>query len=161
MSMESLFRALRQLLQDNILDPRTGEKPSTRKWIQPDYPRLDATFPRISIHQADLDQSELAIGRRIDDTSKGDRLSIFFEINIWVKIGELFTIGSDKKGGNELREYLGDQVIDAISKNKETFCSQNTLDDMIITTARSLPFDPDTRLYQKSVLLEMILSRKL
>jgi len=152
--LQELIKAIRQLLINNVKDPRTDSVPSSRKWIQPDYPRIDATYPRISILHSGTDRREAGIGEN------KAVYEITLDIDVWVRIGESFTITEDSTqrdiSGNELREWLSDQIITTIEKNRSSFCSSYNCLDLYITGIRSLPFDPETRLLRKTISLLII-----
>jgi len=150
-----MFKNLKTLLHENILDPRTGSKSSTRSWIYPDYPRVDATFPRISIIQTGVDSRELSLG------DKGRIFTVTFDIDTWNKMGESFTfidpdLGQITAGGNELREYLGDQIVKTLISKRGEFCSSHGYLDLLILNVSNAPLDPETRLFRKTITIQIL-----
>lgn len=68
MDIEELNRILIDFLRDNIPHP---DGSGNKKWIYVDYPRPDATFPRISITQVSHAQSPAGIGE-LGYSTKGE-----------------------------------------------------------------------------------------
>ncbi|MBE8539414.1 hypothetical protein [Geoglobus acetivorans] len=101
------------LLRNNIPDPNTARANAGKNWIYPDFPHEKATMPRISV---------VYIGHSEPDfygVNGGTALlyPLRYEISVWVRRGETFTVGNEELGGGALLDYLADQVINVIESN--------------------------------------------
>jgi len=142
--LEEVYDRLLGFLRTNIDNPVTPGK----KWIYPDYPRVDASFPRIAILHMGTYRTEIGVG------GKGDRHTHLFEISVWVDTKSEATIDTEKYKGNKLREYIGDKVIKTLIDKRKDLRVYNIL-DIYLREARNLPYDPDTRLWRKNIIIEV------
>lgn len=149
MLLEEVYEAVRDLLRAFITDPiaRDGH------WIFPDYPREDATMPRISVYHTGTARTEIGMG------DQGSRFIVTFEIGIWTNSRTTAIIKldskSDKKKGSELREYLGDLVMDTFIEKRQYLMDTYGFVDARVVGTTIVPYDPSTDLYNKRILVEL------
>lgn len=100
-----------------IMDsPVTGSVDITysygKTWIYPEFPRLkDVTLPRVSV---------IRIGPSEDDRYIGESNIIYsqtFQTDVWVDRSTECTINGVNYSGASLRDYIGDQILDAVRGN--------------------------------------------
>jgi len=134
-------------LRNNVPNPH-----GTGNWIYVDYPRLDATFPRISLTQTGGELRPIAIGEKMVSNNKYGKLaSILFDIDIWVKINDRAIFDSQTYVGTKLRDFLASKVIEALEKGKETLKSNYGILDIEILGTYSQPLDEENQLHRKTI----------
>lgn len=153
MKIEALERLLISTLRTQLATIRTQVQAPT-KWIFIDYPRLDATMPRISLTQTGSPQRPAAIGGYMGHS--GGTMAVYeetdFDIDIWVHRKNKTTGLTPKRGGTSLREYLADQVIDVILKQRASLVQSNEdIIDIEKTGENPHPYDEDHEIFQKTV----------
>ena len=101
------------LLRNNITDPNTARANAGKNWIYPDFPHEKATMPRISIVYVGHSEAEFY------GVNGGMALvyPLRYEISVWVRRGEAYTVNNEELGGGALLDYLADQVINVIESN--------------------------------------------
>lgn len=160
MKIEALERLLVQTLRTELssLKANIGQ---TKEFIYIDYPRLDAKMPRISLSLTGSIQRPAAIGANVDLT--GGTLAVYeeatFEIGIFVHRTNATTNLSPKRKGTSLRDYLGDQVVDVLLKQRKVLFSQGILDIEKIGET-SFPFDEETELFVKTITFRVLFQRE-
>jgi len=115
-------------LRNNISDPANRGSP----FIYPDFPRVDATMPRISI---------TAVGGDISGAGLNHEFGIFnlrLQIDVWCSIHGSYTISNIKYGNTKLRDYLAGMVTKVLWKNRSNLGTYNILDVAPIIPFRSL-----------------------
>lgn len=91
-----------------------------KTFIYPGFPHDNFTSPRISISQLDTVGTKAGIGDRLTPSQKGFLPSGKYEFNIWIqKDAKAFEIDNEYYSGGKLLDYLAEQVMDAILKNKD------------------------------------------
>lgn len=105
--LESLVR----LLRDNIADPDQDRANAGKNFIFPGWVREDAKMPRISIISVGTTEQE----RTLEGYSL---FAMQYQIDVWVDTKRSFTINNEKYSGAKLRDYLADQVIKVLRKNR-------------------------------------------
>jgi len=142
--LEEVYTRLLDFLRANVDNPVTPGK----KWVYPDYPRLDATFPRVAISHIGSYRTEIGVG------GKGDRHRHTFEISVWVDTKSEAIIDDTIYKGNRLREYIGDRIIKTIIDKRKDLRQYNII-DIYFREARNLPYDPETRIWRKNIIIEV------
>lgn len=149
MKIEDLERTLIGVLRtgtSGTIAPYIGQ---TGEFIYVDYPRLDATMPRISLTLASSAQSPAGIGANVALSSTlGVWEATSFDIDIWVHRSN--KTSSPVKGGTSLRDYLGDTIVDILLGAKNTLRSYGIVD--IEKTGETVsPYDEDNELFRKTI----------
>lgn len=145
MKLVDLTDTVVEYLRGTIPNPHT-----TGNWIYSDYPRVDATFPRISLTQAGGALTEIGIGECTEAGKHGHLASVDFDIDIWVKVEDRATISGTIYVGTKLREKYTDLIVDALERNKEDFKDDGIL-DVEILSINSVPLDEDNMLHRKTI----------
>ena len=165
MKISDLNDIIVTFLRTYITHPDPHHDP-TDNWIYMDYPRLDATFPRISVTLTSGSGEPAGIGDVVSPTTKqGQYHPITYDIDIWVKKGNVYeiTIGGVKvkKGGSALRDYLADQVIKNIFYYKGSyFRDQKNVIDATLDAMASAPYNEDAELFQKTLTFTFTILRE-
>ena len=120
-------------------------------WIYSDYPRYDATFPRISVTQNTGSLVDIAIGEALDEGQTGQLAVIEYDIDVWVKVDDRMTVGVSTYVGTKVREYLADQVIVKMCGAKAYFKAQYGVLDIEITSINTVPLDEDNMIHRKTI----------
>jgi len=144
-------------LNSLIVDDLRGTLPnphSPSNWIYLDYPRLDATFPRISVTQISASISELGIGENIGQTT-GRLVSIDYDIDIWVKIADRFIINGTTYVGTALRDKYTDLVLEALEALKPQWKTEDDIVDVEITNIATEALDEENELHRKTVTIRV------
>lgn len=152
MKIEELNRALVDFLRTYVLYP-DGTK--NKKWIYVDYPRPDATFPRISISQVGHSTSPAGIGELGKNDEKGEWQDTSFDIDIWVKKGNNYDINGSIKAGTSLRDYLGDKVIQALMDGKQNLLTNQEIHDLKITGTMTVPYMDTNELFRRTITIRI------
>lgn len=160
MNLESLNGTIVVMLRE-LKNLSTGNPGTQDVWCYMDYPREDVSVPRISVTQSGGGMSPLAIGERIPNNTYGTQQETMYDIDIWVKQGTSLTLPSGvpdsglKKGGTQLRDYIGDLVISKILDKKRTICV-NDLVDIEISSIMTQPFVDDFEWLRKTITIRVI-----
>lgn len=120
-------------------------------WIYPQFPRLDASFPRISFEIVGLSEKRLAIGELFEAPSTKKRCfdaSIY--LDIWVKRGDIFEVEGKKYSGMSLVDYLGNQVLSAFQKEK--LLRSWNISDWKLSGIRDWGYDEENELFRKTLI---------
>jgi len=145
--LEKIYQGLIQFLREKVHDPiERGAN-----WIFPDYPREDATMPRISVLQTGATRTDIQIG------GGGWRFVHVFEIGIWTNSRAEMTYQGIKYKGSRLREWLADQVLDAFVSYKSQAISMidGSVRDIIVSSTRTSPYIPTMDVYGKTLTVEV------
>ena len=151
MNIESLNRALVDFLRDQL--PTYSGTFDWSKKIFMDYPRPDATFPRISVTQAAHYTTHAAIGEQ-GPQGKGEYQYTTYEIDIWVQKGNAFQLDSGsapKHAGTSLRDRLGDDVIQILMNGKKYLREHYNIYDLEITSAVTIPYMDAYEIFRRSI----------
>ena len=108
-----LTQSIISLLRSNLTDPNSDRAAAGKNWIYPDFPREDATMPRVSVVLRGQGEAEYY-------GVNGGTVLVYpvrYEISVWVRFKETYTIGSEKYGEGKLIDYLCDQIINVIENN--------------------------------------------
>jgi len=124
-------------------------------WIYPDYPREDATMPRISVFYVGGFESRRGIGEQFDATTKKRMFVASHQIDIWIKKGDVWKVDGTKISGGKLLDVIADDVLDALVKNKEWLYRAFNIHDLIVSSSRDWGYDEDTQLYRKTITIDL------
>ena len=119
-------------------------------WIYSDYPRYDATFPRISITQIAGSLTEIGIGSRVDSTT-GRLCTIDYDIDVWVKVEDRTVISTVTYVGTKLRDYYANSIIKELQKARSYFKTSHSVLDIEILSIASVPLDEEHNLHRKTI----------
>jgi len=145
-------------LTSALVDHLRGTIPSPHasgNWIYSDYPRTDATFPRISVTQLSGSLDQIGIGEKTEQATHGKLATIDYDIDVWVKVNDKTTYQSNTYVGTKLRDLYADLVIDTLSKNKDTFKTTYGILDIEILSISTQPLEDDTQLHRKTVTVRL------
>jgi len=155
MEIENLNRALVDLLRNNVSNPTA----STVHWVYIDYPRTDATFPRISVTLISSAINPAWIGNQmLTDTGEatlGMWVLSTYDIDVWVGRTNRSTGISPTRGGTALRDYITDLIETMILEKKENMRSEHNIVDMEIIDRRTLPYDESTQLFRATLVVRI------
>ncbi len=127
------------LLESNITDPLSGRLAKGKKWIYDDPARLDlAEYPRISVTPAQSNYEEFATGVQAQQLEKS---VIVIEVygRKQDKINVKGTSATDR--GEQVVDYLANQVRSVIKNNHATFITNGILSLRPETKNRSIVGD--------------------
>ena len=153
MKLVELTDTLVSLLRNEIPSPH-----SSGNWIYSDYPRIDATFPRISLTQTSGALTAVAIGECTESGKTGELMSISFDIDIWVKVTDKYTSLTTPPVmyvGSKLREYYADLILSALEAEKETLRADHGIIDIGINSITTAPLDEEHLLHRKTITIEV------
>ncbi len=141
-SFETLTWSLITFLRSKIVDPISRGS----DWIYPDYPRADATMPRLSLIQTGSFSREQGVG------DQGTYWDVTFDIDVWVNKRSIATISGSKYTGSKLRNYLADKVVSAVLDNRSDLTiSPYNLMGTVIGSVFTHPYDEELELYRKTI----------
>lgn len=130
------------------------------EFIYVDYPRSDATFPRISVTQTGGSVEPVGIGE-IGTQPKTYRFVVNYDIDIWAKVNDRTIIDGITYVGTKLRDKYADLVINALLKAKDMWFSNNKVIDVEITGIASAPLDEDLMLHRKTITVRLTIEGEL
>jgi len=155
MKIEALNRAVVDLLRDNIDNPTSN----TAHWVYMDYPRSDATFPRISVTLVSSAINPAWLGNHMlndaGEATQGMWVLTTYDIDIWVERTNRTTGIDPIRGGTALRDYIVDLVETLILEKKETMRTEHNVVDMEIIDRRTLPYDETTQLFRATLVVRI------
>ena len=144
--MVELNSILISYLRNNVPNPH-----GSGNFIYVDYPRRDATFPRISLTQTGGELRPVAIGEKTESSKYGKLASVLYDIDIWVKINDRAIFDNETFVGTKLRDYLASKVIEVLEKGKETLKANHGILDIEILGTYSHPLDEENQLHRKTI----------
>ena len=154
MNLSELNNDIIAFLRTYITHPDPAHE-ATENWIYMDYPRLDIkNFPRISVTQTGGSGSQVGIGEQATSEEQGQYLTFGYDIDIWVKKGNVFSFGTPaiKLGGSALRDYLADLVVAEIFEYKQSIWKDTKgVIDITLDGISTSPFDEDFELFRKTL----------
>lgn len=142
----SVQEDLVDFLRGTISPPHTG----TGNWIYVDYPRTDATFPRISVTHTGGGLKDAYIGDW-DGSTFVMKSSLTFDIDVWVGLTNRATYATVIYTGTSLRDYLTNKVVNALQENREYLRSSYNFQDVEITNIITQPLDEENNIHQKTI----------
>lgn len=140
-TFERITKDLIEFLRDKVEDPISRGK----EWIYPDYPRVDAKMPRISIIQSGSPFLREYI------SNNQSIWNITFTIDVWTNSKVKVTINDEIYSGSKLREYLTDQVVSAFIDNKSILESSYGILDALPGSIFTHPYNEELDEYRKSI----------
>ena len=149
MYIVDINKLLVETLRNNVPNPH-----GSGNWIYIGYPRMDVTFPRISVTNIGGDLSPISIGEKVELTSGtfGLLSRLDYDIDVWVKVNDRATFNSTTYVGTKLRDYLADKVIQALENKKEEIKnSHEEIVDIEIRGITSQPLDEANMLHRKTI----------
>ena len=153
MRLVDLTTALVNYLRDNVPNPH-----ASGNWIYSDYPRMDVTFPRISVTQVSGSLSELGIGEYAEKMvisgstfTHGKLASIDYDIDVWVKVNDRATFNGTVYTGTKLRDYLAERVITELEKGKQSLKDTYGIIDIEEMSVITIPLDEANMLHRKTI----------
>lgn len=126
-------------------------KQGTTNWIYPDKPKktLSATsFPRINIISIG------GTGERLGQYNSDMESVENFQLDIWTKEDQIFTIDSVKYSGDRLGTYIAYQITKAFKESMEDL-HPALYNYSILSTPRDMGFDSELQCYHKIVEIEL------
>jgi len=126
-------------------------KHGTTNWVYPDKAResLSKTaFPRINALVVN------GTGARVGQYNSNVQSVIHFQIDIWSKQGQIFTIDSVKYEGDKLTEYIAHQIMAAF-RNYENDLHPELYDYIPIGIPRDMPFNKEMQCFHTIIEVEL------
>jgi len=126
-------------------------KRGTTNWIYPDKAKTSlskTSFPRINILVVS------GTGKRIGQYNSNVESSIYFQIDIWTKENQVFTIDSIKYEGDKLGEYIGYEITKAFRGNVDDFFPV-LYNYVLLSTPRDLGFNQEYECFHKILEFEL------
>lgn len=123
------------------------------KAIYIDYPRMDATFPRISVSQASHTQDPAGIGE-LWIGKKGELCRTVYDIDIWVKKGNSLQIDplpNPPHTGTALRDRLGDEIIQLLMNYKKYFKENYGIIDIEVVSSTTVPYMDVYEIFRRTI----------
>jgi hypothetical protein len=149
-SIEALNEAVCKLLRDNLTDPLNRGV----NWIFIDYPKKKIDrFPMVAVLETNVYRDPIGIG------DQGNRLNVSYAIEVWNKSTDEATIDDKRYAASKLRDYLGDQIITILANNRAYMTNTYGILDMMITTVSNSPYDPETDLYTKTIMVVLMIDK--
>jgi len=130
---------------------------TTGNWIYSDYPRMDATFPRISVTQITGSLIEIGIGECTEGGKKGKLCTLDYDIDIWVKVEDRAEIPANSGTwyvGTKLRDKYSDLIVDSLEDVKASLKTSGVLDIEFVNIG-SNPLDEEYMLHRKTVTIRL------
>jgi len=124
------------------------------EWIYVDYPRSDATFPRISVTQTGGNIEPAGLGE-LGEEPKTYHVTLNYDIDIWVKVNDRVIIDGETYVGTKLRDKYADMVINALLSAKENWFSNHKVIDVEIVGISTSPLDEDLMLHRKTIAIRL------
>jgi hypothetical protein len=159
MKIEELNRILVDFLRSYLpayLDPIDWSKA-----IYIDYPRPDATFPRISVSQAGHSTDPGGIGE-LGPEGIGEYQHTSYDIDIWVQKGNAFQIDplpAGKHAGTALRDRIGDDVIQALMNGKKWLKDNKKIFDLDIVSTLTIPYMDAYEIFRRTITIRVFYYR--
>jgi hypothetical protein len=122
-----------------------------------DYPRVDATFPRISVSQAGHSTDQGGIGE-LGPEGKGEYQVTTYDIDIWIKKGNALQIDplpASKHAGTALRDRIGDDVIQVLMNGKQWLRTNYNIFDLEIVSTLTIPYLDANELFRRTVTIRV------
>jgi len=149
----NLTSTIVNLLRSNVPNPHpSGE------FIYADYPRMDATFPRISVTQVSGNVDTVGIGEWGPD-KKADYYVLTYDIDIWVGVKDRAMIDGETYVGTKLRDKYAEIVLRTLLDSKETLRSNKVIDVDVVGIS-TLPLDEEYMLHRKTITVRFTVERE-
>jgi len=128
---QEVITKLMQLLRNNITDLNKERKNRGGQWIWDDFPRLDATTPRIGIQLVTSPWQSGGVGNQ-------KIIKCRIQITVMMRVKEKYDIDGDGAAEHteDCIDYLANEVLDVIHRNNDEF---KTIDGVIHVTPLGQP----------------------
>lgn len=126
-------------------------KRGAKSWIYPDKAKESlskTSFPRLNVLVVS------GTGKRIGQYNSNVESSIHFQIDIWTKENQIFTIDSIKYEGDKLAEYLGYEITKAFRGKIDDFFPV-LYNYVLLGSPRDLEFNQEYECFHKIVEFEL------
>ncbi len=147
--IQQVANQIRQLLLDNLIDPNRRRVERGNNWIFTDFPRADATMPRIGIIFVDGSMERLAIGSP-NQLQRG-RLQVSIFLN---KKGQYY-INDELEKSEYVLDYLANEIIKLVYNNQSSLRDENVLHVLPINES----FTEKDGIIQRNLDLEILIMR--
>lgn len=117
-------------------------------WIYPANPNINVISPMISISNITANETSYGMGEYRDSSNRGSLTTSWFQMDLYTKEGDTFTIDGGYFGGGKLLDYLAEEVLKTLSNNKNTLKKQG-INDIKMRMGKDLAFSEATNLYRK------------
>lgn len=161
MNIESLNRAIVDFLRTNL--PNYGGTIDWSKSIYVDYPRQDATFPRISVSQSSHSTNPGGIGE-MGPEGRGEYQYTNYDIDIWVQKGNALQVdpipappapAPPKHAGTALRDRIGDDVIQILMNGKQSLKTTYNIFDLDIASTSTIPYMDSYEIFRRTITIKV------
>ena len=141
----SIIDHLITFLRSKLEDPRTDRE---GEWIWPEYPRLDAKRPRISVVY-----SGLSLRREEGLGQQGQLIGPLIDIDIWTDTVFSWDNPSDGRiyKGSSLKEFIASQVTDLFMKSRPLLNQDFGWNDVRLVDIVPYPYDEDHDEHRKTL----------
>lgn len=148
---QQVRKAIRNVLDDNIDDPITKRELDGKNWIYTDFPRLDATMPRIGMDLVDTSYSSLAVGTPV--RVKNDVVQVTIMVH---EDKNSFDIDGDGETESEekLLMHLANRVEEVIVDNQKFLRDEYDLRYVLPLDSTTTRRD-DSKIIQKNIDFEV------
>jgi hypothetical protein len=126
-------------------------KYGTTNWIYPDKPKnsLSSTsFPRINVTEVS------GTGERLGQYNSDIETAQSFQIDVWTKEDQLFTISSRKYDADSLADYIAYQITKAFEENIDEL-HPAFYNYSLLSTPRDMPFEEDIQCFRKMLEVQL------
>lgn len=155
MKIEELNRILVSFLRSNL--PTYDGTVDWSKAVYVDYPRPDATFPRISVSQSGHSTNPGGIGE-LGSEGQGEYQSTSYDIDIWVQKGNALQADpspAPKHTGTALRDRIGDDVIQILMNGKKYLRTQYKIYDLEIVSTLTIPYMDAYEIFRRTITIRV------
>jgi len=159
MKIEELNRVLVDFLRTNLSS--YGGTIDWSKAIYVDYPRPDATFPRISVSQASHSTNPGGIGE-MGPEGRGEYQYTTYDIDIWVQKGNALQVDplpATKHAGTALRDRIGDDVIQILMNGKQWLKTNHKIFDLEIASTLTIPYLDAYEIFRRTITIRVFYYR--
>lgn len=159
LKIEELNRILVDFLRTYL--PNYSGSIDWSKAIYVDYPRQDATFPRISVSQAGHSTNPGGIGE-LGPEGKGEYQSTSYDIDIWVQKGnalQVEVLPAPKHAGTALRDRIGDDIIQVLMNGKKYLRTTYQIYDLEIVSTLTIPYMDAYEIFRRTITIRVFYYR--
>ena len=121
--VDQVVDAVRDLLRVNITDPNTSRLRQGGEWIHSDFPRHDATTPRIGLVMI---TAPIKSGG-MSDSNPEIIVDCTIQASTLVKKKTKWRVNSSTLNDRQLAYYLANQIITLVKNNQATWLSKGLL----------------------------------
>lgn len=121
--VDQVVDAIRDLLRSNITDPNTTRLRQGGEWIHSDFPRHDATTPRIGFKMI---TAPIKSGG-MSDSNPEILVDCTIQASVLVKKKTNWKVGTSTLNERQLAYYLANQIITIVKDNQATWLGNGLL----------------------------------